>query len=70
MCGGREEFKEINSNNAFSLYDLYGHALAKLRTRAPGGHEIDNFGTPFVSQHYYIHSLSDRCVSIVRQLDR
>ena len=54
-----EDFKR---NNAISVYDLYGHTLAK--NPCPGGHEIYNFGRPFLGQHYYIHSLSDLCLGI------
>ena len=55
MPGSREE--DFKRNNAFTLYDFYNHALAQepcLR-----GHEIYNFGRPFLSHHYYILGLSD-----------
>ena len=28
----------------------------------PGGHEIYNFGRPFLGHHYYILNLSDICI--------
>ena len=40
------------SINAFSLYDLYGHALSQ--EPSPAGHEIYNLGRPFLGHHYYI----------------
>ena len=40
-------FKEI----MHFYYDLYGHALAQ--EPLPGGHEINNFGRPFLGHHYY-----------------
>ena len=53
MCdlpGSREE--NFKRNNAFSLYDLYGHALAQ--EPRPRGREIYNFGRPFLGHHYYL----------------
>ena len=46
-------------NDAFSLYDSYGHALAQ--EPCPGGNKIYNFGRLFLGHHYYILSLSDLC---------
>ena len=42
MPGSKEE--DFERNNAFSLYDLYGHALAQVPL--PRGHEIYNYGRP------------------------
>ena len=39
-------------NNAISVYDLYGHALAM--NPCPRGHEIYNFGRPYLGHHTYI----------------
>ena len=44
MPGSKEE--EFKKNNAFLIYDLYGHAQHK--NPCPGGHEIYNFGGPFL----------------------
>ena len=43
MPGSKEE--DFERNNAFSLYDLYGHTLAQGHEK---GHEIYNFGRPFL----------------------
>ena len=36
-------------------------ATPSARTPAQGGHEIYNFGRPFLGHHYYILSLYDLC---------
>ena len=64
MPGSREE--DFKKNNAFSLYDLYGHALAQ--EPCPGGHEIYNFGRPFLCHHNYILSLSDLCLGVEKKI--
>ena len=56
MPGSKEE--DFKRNNAFSLYDLYGHTLAQ----EPLSPEIDNLGRPFLGHHYYILSLSYRYI--------
>ena len=33
----------------------------------PGGHEIYNFGRPFLDHHYYILGLSDQCLGVKRR---
>ena len=53
MAGSREE--DFNRNNAFSLYDLYGHTLAQEYLTL--GHEIYNLGGPFLGHHYLTLSL-------------
>ena len=55
MPGSREE--DFIKNNAFSLYDL-----------CPGGHEIYNFGRPFLCHHNYILSLSDLCLGVEKKI--
>ena len=35
---------------------------------SPGGHEIYNFGRPFLSHHYYILSLSDICMAVEKKI--
>ena len=50
MPGSREE--DFQRNNAFSLYDLYGLALAQ--EPLPRGHEIYNFGRPFLGHPTYL----------------
>ena len=64
MPGSREE--DFQRNNAFSLYDLYGHALAQ--EPCPRGHEIYNFGGPFRGHHYYILSLSNLCLGVEKKI--
>ena len=64
MPGSREEDFKIDI--AFSLYNLYGHALAQ--EPCPGGHEIYNFGEPFCGHHYYILSLSNLCLGVEKKI--
>ena len=52
-------YKNRVEENAFSLYDFNGHVLAQERLLR--GHEIYNFGSPFLGHHYYILGLSDQC---------
>ena len=59
----KEDFKR---NNAFSLYGFYGHALAK--NPCPKGHEIYNFGRPFLGHHNYILNLSMLCLEIEKKI--
>ena len=40
--------------------DLY--PMPQHKNPYPGGHEIYNFGRPFLGHHYYIFSLSDLCL--------
>ena len=49
--------RDFKRNNAFSLYDLYGHTLAQ--EPLPQGHERYNFARPFLGHLSYIQSLSD-----------
>ena len=37
---------------------------------SPGGHEIYNFGTPFLGHHYYILNLSDHCPNVDKKMRR
>ena len=60
------EKKILKKNNAFSLYDLYGHALAQ--EPLPRGHEIYNFGRPFLCHYNYILSLSDLCLGVEKKI--
>ena len=64
MPGSREE--DFKGNNAFSLYDLYGHTLNK--NPCPRGHESYNFGWPFLGHHDYILSLSDICMGVEKKI--
>ena len=64
MHGSREE--DFKRNNAFSLYDLYGHTLAQ--EPKPRGHGIYNFGRPFVRHYYYILSLSNLCMAAEKKI--
>ena len=54
MLGGRER---VLKNNAFSLYDSYGHALAQ--EPLPRCHEILKFGRLFLGHQYYTLMLSE-----------
>ena len=48
------------------FHNLYGHTLAQeplLR-----GHEIYNFGRPFLAHHYYILVLSDLCPGVEKKI--
>ena len=60
MSGIREV--DFQRNNAFSLYDLHGHALAQ--EPCPGGHEINIFGRPFIGNYYYTLSLYEPCPGV------
>ena len=46
-------------DNAISLYDLYDHDLAE--NPCPRGHEIYNFGKPFLGHLHYTLSLYGPC---------
>ena len=46
--------------------DIYGHALTS--EPLPRGHEIYNFGRPFLGHHYYIISLSDLCLGAEKKI--
>ena len=52
-------------NNAFSLYDLYGHAL--YQNPSLGGHESYIFGRTFLGHHCYIFGLFDLCLGVERR---
>ena len=43
----------------FSLHHLYRHLH---KNPCPGGHEIHNFGEPFLGHHYHTLSLSNLCL--------
>ena len=58
------EYKE--KNNAF-YYTTY-LATPQHKNPLPGGHEIYNFGTPFLGHPYYIHSLSDLCIGVEKKI--
>ena len=64
MPGSRKE--DFQRNNAVLLYDLYGHSLAQ--EPLPRGHEIYNFGRPFLGHHYYILGLSDLCLGVEKNI--
>ena len=64
MPGSREE--DFKRKNAFSLFDLYDHALAQEPLL--WGHEIYNFGSNFFGHHHYILSLSDLCLGVKKKI--
>ena len=64
MPGSRED--DFLRHKAFSLFVLYDNALAQ--DPYPAGHEIYNFGRPFLGHHYYILGLSDLCLGYEKQI--
>ena len=51
-------------NNAFSQYELYGQIFNLHKNPCTWGHEIYNFGRPFLCYDYYIFSLFDLCLGV------
>ena len=43
-------------------------ATPLLKNPYPGGHEIYNFGRPFLGHHYYIFNLSDLCLGVKKKI--
>ena len=43
-------------------------AMPQHKNPCLGGHEIYNFGRPFLGHHYYIHSLSDLFLGVKRKI--
>ena len=41
-------------------------ATPEHKNPCPRGHEIYNFGTPFLGHHYYILGLSDLCLGVAK----
>ena len=39
-----------------------------IRTPAPRGHEIYNFGRPYLGHHYYMLSLSEPCLWVEKKI--
>ena len=54
----QECIEDFYRNNAFSLFDLYGHAPAQ-EALPPGCHEIYEFGKPVLNLYNFMLSLSD-----------
>ena len=42
--------------------------MPKHKNPCPRGHEIYNFGTPFLGHHHYIRGLSDLCLGIEKKI--
>ena len=59
----KEDFKR---NNACSLYDLNGHALAQ--EPLPRGHEINNSCRPFLGHYYCILRLPDPSPEVEKKI--
>ena len=38
------------------------------KNSCPGGHEIYNFGRPFLGHHNYVHILSDSCLGVEKMI--
>ena len=64
MHGSKDDFKR---NNAFILYDLYGHTLAQ-EPQHWGSWNLYNFGRPFLGHHHYTLSLSEPCPWVEKTL--
>ena len=43
-------------------------AMPPHKNPCPRGHEIYNFGRPFLGHHYYILGLSDLCLGIEKKI--
>ena len=43
-------------------------ATPQHKNPCPGGHEIYNFGRPFLGYHYYILGLSDQCLGVEKKI--
>ena len=43
-------------------------AMPQHKNPCLGGHEIYNFGRPFLGHHYYILSLSDLCLGVEKKI--
>ena len=65
LCLGVEKkiFKEI-----MHFYYMTYMAIPQHKNHCPGGHEIYNFGRPFLGHHYYIFSLSDLCLGLEKKI--
>ena len=60
------EVKKKRRNNAFSMYNLYGHARAQ--TLLHRGHEIYNFVITFLDHHYNKRSFSYLCPGVEKKI--
>ena len=60
-----QEYRRIMHFHYMAIW-LYGHALAK--NPCPKGHEIYNFGRPFLGHHNYILNLSMLCLEIEKKI--
>ena len=65
MPGIREE--HFKRNNAFSQYDLYGHAPAQ-EPLPLGGMKFTILVDPSLGHHYYIFGLSDLCMEVEEKI--
>ena len=43
-------------------------ATPEHQNPGPGGHEIYNFGTPFLGHHYYILGLFHLCLGVEKKI--
>ena len=62
----RTKEENFKGNNAFLLYDFYGHALAQEPLFR--GHEIYNLGRPFLDHHYLLLSLFELCLEVEKKI--
>ena len=65
LCLGVEKtiFKEI-----MQFHKLFYMITPLHKNPCPRGHDIYNFGRPFLGHHYYIHGLSDLCLGVDKQI--
>ena len=66
QCLGEQRkryFKEI-----MHFHYMTYMATPQHKNPDPGGHEIYNFGRPFLGHHYYILGLSDLCLGVEKKI--
>ena len=65
LCLGVEKkiFKEI-----LQFQYITCMAMPLHKKPCPRGHEIKNFGSPFLGHHYYILGLSDQCLGVEKKI--
>ena len=65
LCLGVE--KMIFIGQIYFHYTTY-MATPQRKNPCPWGHEINNFGRPFLGHHYYILSMSDLCLGVEKKI--
>ena len=64
MAGCRENDSERNKHFHYMTY----MATPYHQKTCPGGHEIYNFGRPFLGHHYNTLSLSESCPGVEKMI--